>query len=103
MSYLFKRSTLRWLVAACAVAMFTIVEPSAATAPRAHLDQRLEQAVKKFKGTDRTRVIVRVKPSYRQAFSLLLQGRSGHKVKRNHSLISAITLELPTSAIDVVA
>ncbi len=100
MTNIFSIRSLRWCVATGLVALLAAAPAAAAQRPRAHIDQFISAAMAQrgaLQGA-RQRVIVRLDPKFLSAVRVLQQ-RSGY-FRRNLNLISAITLELPTAAID---
>src|SRR3954447_18977735 len=94
MSTRFSRSSFRWFVA-CSVAMLlAMVQPQAKSAHRrAHLDSRIAAAAG-HAGKNKVRVIVRTEGTDRKALKQILMAE-GIKVRREHSMIGAISLEIP--------
>ncbi|MGH2400400.1 MAG: hypothetical protein ACRDF6_11185, partial [bacterium] len=92
MSDLFGRSLLRRWITVGAIALFASAGPATAQQPRARLDTAVESAIAHGEGP--ARVIVRVSARDRAALKNTLATR-GHSVKREHALMSALTVELP--------
>src|SRR5262245_29662229 len=100
MSYVVR--SFRWM-AAVGIGVILAAQPGAATAPtRSHFDSRVEKAVKRG-GAETTRVIIRVKPSSRRNLRTFLLAGKDFRIRREHGLISALTVDVPNKLIPVVA
>ncbi|MBI4265294.1 MAG: S8 family serine peptidase [Acidobacteria bacterium] len=81
--------------------MVAMVQPTQAQRPRAKMDKKVESISKKG-GNARTRVIVRTtasdRPTLKNAWS-----RQGHKIRREHRVLSALTMEIPARSIDALS
>ena len=70
-------------------------------AARAHVDKEVETRIQR--GAVRTRVIIRVAPGYRASLKNVWKNKAGNSMKREHRLLSALTMEMPTAGIDALA
>lgn len=85
-------------IALTATAIVVLAAPAAAQQrPGAHVDGQVAAAIKRG-GSATVRVIVRVTPERRGALKQTAE-KQGHVVKREHALISALTIELPERAL----
>src|SRR4051812_12387373 len=94
MSKLFSRSTFRWLIALSLAALVGGATPQAAKkAHRAHLDNKVASALAHASDKTKVKVIVQTTGSARKALQVLFRN-TGYKVRREHKLISALSLEV---------
>jgi hypothetical protein len=87
-------------IALTATAIVALNEPAAAQQSRATFDAQVAAAIER--GSSATvRVIVRVAAERRTALKLAWEQR-GHRVKREHPAISALTIELAEHALEAL-
>src|SRR4051812_15066262 len=97
----FSIRSLRWWVSASIATLMAIAPAAAGPRASAPVDMSVREATKH--GAKTVRVIVRVAPSNRLALKTAWSKGAGRKLRREHGLISALTLDIPANAVDALA
>src|SRR4051812_37300710 len=101
MTHSFSLKSLRWWLAASLATLVAIVPADAGPRGKAPVDRSVREATKH--GNKTVRVIVRVDPSSRLALKNAWGTGNGRTMRREHKLISALTLDIPSNMVDKLA
>ena len=92
---------LRGALAGILVTTFVAVPPAAAQPGLAPVDDALT-SIMTVPGEQHVRVIVRVRPDRREPVTAVVR-KAGHTLHRAHTLVSALTVELPARAVPALS
>src|SRR4051794_28594577 len=93
--------SLRWWISASLATLVAIAPAAAGPRAKAPVDRSVREAMKH--GNKTVRVIVRVAPSSRLALKTAWSKGAGRTLRREHGLISALTLDIPAKLVDTLA
>jgi serine protease AprX len=101
MTQSFRLHAWRWWVSAGLASLLAVAPASAKPRAKAPVDRSVREATKH--GSKTVRVIVRVAPDSRLALKRAWSKGTGRTLRREHGLISALTLDIPANAVDALS